>query len=348
MCNALCSVIIPAYNAEKTIERCLQSFKLYDSAYLDLEVIVVNDGSKDGTKEIAENYFATSRGGRVIDSPNRGVSSARNIGLKEAKGKWVFFCDADDVIIRNTLDEMIKIAEAVNCDILVGKYAHSDNVDTPNDDGFFSDKLLDRKYIEKTVLSSYVKGKGPTSIWKNLYKLDVITSNRISFDEARTHGEDYAFNIDFFCRAQSMYVINDIVYIYNYSPQDGFEKYGGNIGKGLIDDHKRIMELNDKYGFYEKDSYEIRYAMKRFICLCIGYLEHDNLSKKRKKEFLRNWYVSDAIEQLIKLEKNDLPGWNWKNHIAMRLLKIGNIKILMILHYGLGLNLIPNYSKSNQ
>ena len=347
MSNIICSVIIPAYNAERTIIKCLESIGAQTAFDRNLEIIIVNDGSKDKTSEIAKCYLKGLDGYKVIDKPNGGVSSARNVGIIEASGKYVYFCDADDMVIRSTLDKMIIAAKTTDCDILIAKYVTSDHINIPNQDGLITNKLLDRQYIEREILSSYVRGQGPAPIWNKLFKRDVIIQNGLKFDESRTHGEDWAFNIDYFSVAESMYAINDVIYIYNNEgTRGGFEKYGGNIAVGLIDGHKRIIDLNNQYHFYREDSVEFRNATKRFICLCIGYLELNNISVKEKKAFLKNRYVDNAIKLLLKLKKNDLPGWTWKNHVAMRLLKDGRVKSLIILHYKLKLMMIPNYSSS--
>ena len=345
MNNIDCSVIIPAYNAEKSIIKCLNSFELSNDKYKNtLEIIVVNDGSSDKTESIATQYLKDFCNCKVISKKNGGVSSARNVGIGAAEGKYIYFCDSDDMVIRDTLDQMITTADNINCDIIIAQYLHNSNRGiVKGTDSFETNVLLNREYIIKNVLSLFVLENGPASLWNKLYRNKLITENGISFDECRSHGEDWAFNIDYFSIASNMYVIDKAVYNYIQDGTQGdFEKYGKNVGFGLIEGQKKIFELNNKYHFFEEDSFEIKNAKKRFISLCIGYLELKNITVKEKLKFLSNKYVKDALNILIKLKPNELPGWTRKNHFAILLLKLKLYKILIWLHYLFGLNMIPS------
>ena len=92
--DELISIIVPVYNAEKTLRRCVRS--LMGQTYRNLEIILVNDGSKDGSLGLCREFAGEDARIRVIDQPNGGVSSARNAGLDAATGKFVMFCDSDD------------------------------------------------------------------------------------------------------------------------------------------------------------------------------------------------------------------------------------------------------------
>lgn len=92
--NELISIIVPVYNAEKTLRRCVDS--LTGQTYQNIEILLVNDGSKDGSLQLCREYAEKDERIRVIDKENGGVSSARNAGLDAARGKWVMFCDSDD------------------------------------------------------------------------------------------------------------------------------------------------------------------------------------------------------------------------------------------------------------
>ena len=109
------SIIIPAYNAEKYIEKCLQSI-IYQE-YKDFEVIIVNDGSTDNTKEICKKYADLDSRIRLISTENKGAGSARNTGLTEAQGRYISFIDADDFVSENYYSRMYKMIEEGNADI---------------------------------------------------------------------------------------------------------------------------------------------------------------------------------------------------------------------------------------
>ena len=114
----LISVIIPAYNAEKYINRCISS--VLKQTYKFYEIIIVNDGSTDRTKEICEKFVGAYKGFTLINSENRGVSGARNLGLQKASGRYVFFLDADDMIFPDALETLA--TNVANTDWVIGNF----------------------------------------------------------------------------------------------------------------------------------------------------------------------------------------------------------------------------------
>ena len=101
MSNPKISVIIPVYNAESTLRRCVDS--VLAQTFTDFECLLINDGSKDRTGKICEEYAAKDNRIRVFHRENGGLSSARNLGLDNAKGEWISFCDGDDCLCKNSL-----------------------------------------------------------------------------------------------------------------------------------------------------------------------------------------------------------------------------------------------------
>ncbi len=336
-----CTVIIPAYNAESTITRCLESFELTKSTHR-IEVLVVNDGSTDDTQALAESYLVQFDNCRVISKLNGGVSSARNAGIQEAMGKYLYFCDADDMIVRATLDDMITVAKATACDAIVAQYKKH-NCEGAIDEKIPKNQVLARDYIVEHLMKEYVKGNSLKSTCNKLYKRDVICKNSLRFDEKKSHGEDWTFNLCFFDVAESIYAINEVLYIYFVGNGQGdFAKYQKNFEYGILDSYERSLQLNDRYGFFEKGDVELKARAKQFICLGIGFLELDNVSRKRKKDFLKNKRVVETLNILIKLNPGELPGWTRKNRFAMTLLKWRMYKLLIWLHYLFKISMIPN------
>ncbi len=100
------SIIIPVYNSEKVIARCLESVLNQD--YKNIEIIIINDGSKDRSQEIIEQYSKIDGRIKIIKTENQGVSSARNLGIQNASGKYVCFLDADDYVDKDMYNELVK------------------------------------------------------------------------------------------------------------------------------------------------------------------------------------------------------------------------------------------------
>lgn len=116
MSYPLVSVIIPVYNVENYLKECLDS--VLNQTYKNIEVIVINDGSTDKSLHILEDYSSKFNNIKIIDQENSGQSVARNKGLENAKGKYIYFLDSDDYILPDTLKKLIKKLEMNNLDII--------------------------------------------------------------------------------------------------------------------------------------------------------------------------------------------------------------------------------------
>ena len=119
MDGIILSMILPAYNVEKHIENLIESCERQDISQNSYEIIVVNDGSTDGTLCVVESLVTKYSNIRIVNQPNQGVSVARNNGFKEAKGKYIWFIDPDDEISSNCLSSLISIMEKQNLEALV-------------------------------------------------------------------------------------------------------------------------------------------------------------------------------------------------------------------------------------
>ena len=118
------SIITPVYNAEKFLRRCIDS--VIAQTFEDWEMILVNDGSKDSSLAICQECAAKDERIFVIDRPNGGPSSARNRGIREAEGEYVFFLDADDTITPNCIEDLYSLAKEYDADYVQGKYGTRD------------------------------------------------------------------------------------------------------------------------------------------------------------------------------------------------------------------------------
>ena len=106
MQNSKVSIIVPAYNAEKNIEQCINSIE--NQTYKDIEIIIINDGSKDNTQKISENLKKIYKNIIVVNQENKGVSQSRNTGIDKATGEYIMFVDSDDFIEKNMIETILK------------------------------------------------------------------------------------------------------------------------------------------------------------------------------------------------------------------------------------------------
>ena len=184
------SVIIPAYNAEKYLTEALDSVVSQTMSDSDYEIIIVNDGSSDHTAYILEKYKNLYSNITVINKENGGPSSARNAGLDIASGEYIYFFDADDLLINNSLEALYQCAEEKNADLVIGKY----NVLTPY-------KLSPVRTLDNLVCLDNIDKYNTDilqtfALWNKLFRLDLIKQYHLNFKSV-SYSEDGIFVMDY-------------------------------------------------------------------------------------------------------------------------------------------------------
>jgi len=191
------SVVIPAYNVEKYLAACLDSL-LANEGVNDTEIIIVNDGSTDNTLSVAEEYSKKYRNIRVISRDNGGPSAARNLGLNEATGKYVFFCDADDLVVNRFLSILYRSIEKREIDVVLWC---ADIIDESGKviKGKYRDYFCYKGINEKSrVYSGYdfMKkqlsscGDFPSVIWLGAYSREYLLQKNLRFKDGMHHEDD--------------------------------------------------------------------------------------------------------------------------------------------------------------
>lgn len=187
------SVIIPCYNAQHTIEHTLESLR--KQTYQDFEVVIINDGSKDGTLEVVEKYrHCHPININIINQDNSGVSVARNSGIKEAKGEFITLLDADDYYESTFLEYLFRGLVENDVDIAFCRYVRKRQK---------KNKDIEKKHIEKVKLTKYEiidlykdNRMNCLNAWCAIYKTNILKRNDIVFPEGIKYGED----TEFFCK----------------------------------------------------------------------------------------------------------------------------------------------------
>lgn len=185
------TIIVPIYNAEKTLSRCIDS--IINQSQQDFELILINDGSTDSSKEICEKYLPNSRI-RLFSTENKGVSAARNLGLKQATGNWILFVDSDDYLEPQTLFQYEKFISLENVYYIQDYYIDMPHLQWKVD---FSKK--DKSYsIYETMnilMTRYHNSMG--YIWHCLFSKCIIDKHKIRFNETLSFGEDAVFAFEY-------------------------------------------------------------------------------------------------------------------------------------------------------
>lgn len=222
------SVIIPVYNVEKYLKRCVDS--VLAQTLCDIEIILVDDGSPDGSGAICDSYLSDDRV-KVVHKENGGLSSARNAGLDIACGEYVFFLDSDDWIDPDGIELLYKTAKENCVDFVRYRAVRSMWPDLPEDAPFdfgpgneLNEGIYSRDDIEKKILPRLIATPeldyGPIlSACMGLYKNEFLKNNGIRFDERVKNSEDVVFSAHTVLQAKSFYYIDKAgIYHYFYNP----------------------------------------------------------------------------------------------------------------------------------
>ncbi|MCD8379724.1 MAG: glycosyltransferase [Lachnospiraceae bacterium] len=211
------SVIIPAYNAEQFIENTVAS--VFKQTYTAFEILIVNDGSTDRTKEICENLAGQHSQIRFFDKENSGVSATRNVALRHMKGDYVFFLDSDDVLPEYAFELLVREMErgGSQCDAVFGTHAYGygekrmPRVPRVESGEYTYDDFKDH-FLDDGTLTGILFG----SACGVLYRTNVIFEHEIYFHEKVLSNEDGLFNFMFLRAAEKIRVLaSPYVYVYN-------------------------------------------------------------------------------------------------------------------------------------
>ena len=205
------SVIIPVYNAEKTIERCVRS--VLDQEFQDLELIAVDDGSKDASGKILDEIAEKDSRLHVVHVENGGVSRARNIGLSLIQGEYVQFLDADDYIPMESTKLLVRTMEKSQCDLVIADFYRVVGDKVARKGSIRSDALLTLQEFATLMMESpsdFYYGV----LWNKLYRSSILLENDLKMDEDLNYCEDFIFNMEYLLHTKTINPLPVPVYYY--------------------------------------------------------------------------------------------------------------------------------------
>ena len=214
------SVIIPVYNAEKTLHRCVDS--LLGENYPDCEIILINDGSKDGSGEICRAYAESHPNVKYIEKENGGVSSARNAGLDAATGEYVLFVDSDDYISEGYFALIDKARQTSDADLWLFSHG-TDDGKTIKVHMIKPACYSDRAEAVPAIIDS-ICNKSLNAPWAKLYRREILENNRIRFPLGASVAEDRVFNIRYSCYVQNYAVSDRVLYYVSTENEDSLSR----------------------------------------------------------------------------------------------------------------------------
>lgn len=244
------SVIIPAYNCGKFLEKAARS--VLDQKGADLELIIVDDGSKDNTAQVCKKLSGQDERVKVISQPNGGVSSARNRGISEATGEYIAFVDADDWLEEDAYSKMLAAMQSsgAECAMCSHYRTHTDGsreIDhVPFETGTYEhntimDNLV-KPLLGERISANLVLG----TVWRFLFRRSRINEMNIKFSGA--YLEDEMFLIEYFALPTTLACVDEPLYNYLQNPQSVTRRYLPDYSKTFAASQKAKKELVERYG----------------------------------------------------------------------------------------------------
>lgn len=288
------SVIIPVYNAEKTLQKCVDSI-LEAGKRHRIEIILVNDGSSDSSEKICSEYVAHYNNILYICQNNQGVSAARNKGLKAATGEWIHFVDSDDWVKPNIYDCFDEIS---NTELIMFKYdSHGESTEDIKCKG----EVLENTQILSIVLGNIEYGG---YCWNKIFRKNIIEKYNIYFDEKIKLCEDQLFQIQYLQHIHLGYVLPNRPY--HYSIINGGTYYNLEKVDSAIKAYESIMQMD----FVKKEKEPLRKARVNYVSNCVratvravkcGQLRRAKEYKKFIKPYIGVYLKSDRPSFIYKI-----------------------------------------------
>lgn len=319
------SIIVPVYGVEKYIDKCLNS--LVKQSLKEIEIIVVNDGTKDNSQKIIDKYVKKYPDKiKSYIKENGGQGSARNYGLKKTTGEYIGYVDSDDFVEKDMYKKLYNKAKDNNYDIVVcGNYNVSEDYQNKNIDAFINNYNTD---LENIFF-------GKMAVWNKIYKRDILIKNKLEFKE-KVWYEDLAFTLKAIMNSNTFAFIDEP--LYDYLIREGSTMNNSNVQRNLeildaFNDILSYIQHNKKEEYFNK--IEFLAIDHIYISAIVRVLKADS-DKNIKKE---------TIEKLINYMNKNFPNYKSNKYINT-LSKNRKIiyKLINIKMYGL-INLIFKVKK---
>lgn len=284
------SLIIPVYNAEKYLRRCLTS--AMEQTFKDMEILVVNDGSTDESLSICQEYAQMDPRFHIIDKENTGVSDSRNRAIQIAKGDYLQFMDSDDWLTPDATETLVYAAQKFDCDLVIADFYRVEKA-------VFTEKqhIRERGLLTREQFATYMM-QDPADfyygvLWNKLYRRQVIVDNHLEMDAQMRWCEDFLFNLSFIRHAETFTAVQTPIYYYMKRKgslvSTDWKKANAVLLKFRL--LKEYKELYQSIGLYEENELKIN-AFVLYVAKDGGVAVP--MSRKRQK-LDKEDYIEDQL-----------------------------------------------------
>lgn len=321
--NYLISVIIPVYNVEAYLTKCINS--VLTQTYKNYEILLIDDGSTDKSGLICENYANKYKNIYAFHKNNSGLGLTRNYGLNRAKGEYVTFIDSDDYVNKDYLKKLITpIFHDHNVDTVVGGFVQVNN----SDNKLYKEEYNYQVYTNKNVKEKMfprmlgslpgVRDSIKPMVWNCLYSRKLITKFSLKFvSERRLISEDVVWDSDYFGVAGNVVIINSTDYYYRFNPESLSQKYDTSRFLRIINFYKymnaKLQEMN------LDDEAQVRLKKGLFVALSACISQTKGLSILNSSKEIKYMCRDNLINSSIK--KYPIKKLNYKQRFFLYLVK---------------------------
>lgn len=299
----LVSVIIPVYNVEEYLRKCLES--VLRQSYDNLEIIIIDDGSTDKSPEICDEYASRDNRMKVIHKDNAGVSTARNTGLLHMQGRFLAFVDSDDEVYPDYIAAMVDAMQSSNTELVISnmEYIYESQ---------HRKKVTHPRELSGRWAEDYVKiGKWLPNTWGKLYVAALVKQDNICFKESLSVGEDEEFNLRYYCHVNKYIFINTALYKYYIRKRKSLTTTGRN--KAWVEDIPERINLQKNV----MKQCNIKHSGKIMFRMILGFTVNIGCDESQKQYRRRMRILTDMINQY------DVPDIELKKELWITFMKHG-------------------------
>ena len=302
------SIIVPVYNTEKYLRQCVDS--ILNQSFKDFELLLIDDGSKDASGTICDEYATKDKRVRVWHQENQGVSVARNVGLEHAQGEWIYFPDSDDIIVEDAFETMIKMVSDSVDYVMCGYEVYDEN-------GNCTYAITERNQRVITREEALVEMFAPTDyryqgyLWNKLFRASIIKDNHLRFVKGIKFNEDRLYDVEYLCRIKGNVVYSTTpVYQYIERSNSAMSSLTQRFNPYFLTDLDAFVKMGDalRAGRYSKKIMDahadsMHYSVCRYYSMC-------------------HQFSSTSTDKLWKVETRFIKGVGLKKYIHYRTEKV--------------------------
>ncbi len=332
MKNELVSIVVPIYNVEKYLDRCITS--IVNQTYKNLEIILVEDGSPDNCPVMCDDWAKKDNRIRVIHKENAGLGMARNTGIDNASGRYICFFDSDDYIDLNTIEKAYQNIKKYNSDIAIfGMYSVNKSGKNLTADIPKTDKeLYQGEEIVQIVLPNMLSGRNGFNMSSSgrIYSMDMIRKNNWRFVSEREYiSEDFYSLLELHGKVKSVSIMHEALYYYCYNEKSLSNSLDSRRFEKVCVCHKGMREVSYKCQYPNEIIREVDSQFLGNIIAIIKLFNDYGMKYEEQKKEIKKIVSSEYMQNIFK--EMDMKNESFVRKIMYRTLKNKNVVMVYLL-----------------